>query len=373
MRRLLFITRRPPFPLDNGARIRAQRLAHGLSEHFAVTLATFDGGPRHDETEATDADLAQALPRVEVVRIALPARKGPGPFLASRDWGPFAAGREAVLALVGRLGPDVVHLDDPGAGLAGIGAAAPLVAFAPHNVEHRILRALAAAASGRSRLGLEREWRLVRREERRLWTSADLCVAVSDLDAAAMEGAREVYVAPNGTDPDELPPPRTRDTVRLLFVGSGNFGPYARGLAWFVREVLPRLDRVTLDVVGEKPAEPVEAPGVIYHGRVAAVRPFYERADALVVPVFEGSGTRLKVVEAAMLNRPVISTALGAEGLPVEFLRADEDPEEWVAAVRRVRDEDLEPLLARARDSVQELTWPRIAERLAERYSTSTR
>jgi glycosyltransferase involved in cell wall biosynthesis len=101
------------------------------------------------------------------------------------------------------------------------------------------------------------------------------------------------------------------------------------------------------------------------------VRPFYERAHALVVPVFEGSGTRLKIVEAAMLGRPVISTALGAEGLPVRaghhYVGA-ETAEEWVAAVERVRRDELAGMATAARAAVEHLTWPRLTAELAEKY-----
>jgi glycosyltransferase involved in cell wall biosynthesis len=99
--------------------------------------------------------------------------------------------------------------------------------------------------------------------------------------------------------------------------------------------------------------------------------PFYATADALVVPVFEGSGTRLKIVEAAMLGRPVISTALGAEGLPIapdrEYVRA-ESPQEWVTAVGMLRRGELAPVAAAARDALRELTWPRVADSLADVY-----
>src|SRR6202042_2685227 len=108
------------------------------------------------------------------------------------------------------------------------------------------------------------------------------------------------------------------------------------------QQVLPRAQAngpVVLDVVGARPAHPVAAAGITYHGRVDDIEPFYADAHAVVVPMFEGSGTRLKVIEASFLGRPVISTAVGVEGLPLtageHYLHA-ETAAEWVAAIERI-------------------------------------
>jgi glycosyltransferase involved in cell wall biosynthesis len=215
----------------------------------------------------------------------------------------------------------------------------------------------------------------------------DLCLAVSDLDRAVMAagGARRVELCPNGVDPVERLPLRHRrrgDTLRLLFVGSGNYAPYERGIAWLVREVLPRLRAagadVSFDVVGAPPAAPLPAEGVRYLGRVAEVEPHYADADVVVVPVFEGSGTRLKVIEAAAYGRPVVSTRLGAEGLGLQagrhYLAAD-DSESFADAVFELErwsqdpaDARLEQIVAAAHAAIAPITWPRVIESLTELY-----
>ena len=90
------------------------------------------------------------------------------------------------------------------------------------------------------------------------------------------------------------------------------------------------------DVVKYPPERPVTADGVRYIGPVASVEEWYERAHVAVVPVFEGSGTRLKIVEAMAKGRPVVSTRLGAEGLPIQapkhYHQAD-DSEGFAAAI----------------------------------------
>jgi glycosyltransferase involved in cell wall biosynthesis len=383
---LVFATRRPPWPLDNGARIRAARLAQGLAEVFDLTLVTFADGPAYDDTHASREELAALLPaaRLELVRFGRPHPGGARREAWRRrsvSWGAYATPtmRAALVRLLAGRPGAMLHLDDPGMGLAGLGLAPRRTAFAPHNVEHRIVRQIARERGPAHRPFLEVEWRKIAAEERRLWRGADLCVAVSDVDAATMRegGAQNVALAPNGSDLHEPLPPSPRldgEPLRLLFVGSGAFWPYERGLAWFATEVMPRLRAqapVVFDVVGERPPAPVAGAGIAYHGRVPEVEPFYRRAHALVVPVFEGSGTRLKVVEASLLGRPVISTALGAEGLPVrpgEHYARAETAEEWVAAVDRLRRGELAGMASAARSQLADFTWPRIAAALAQTY-----
>jgi glycosyltransferase involved in cell wall biosynthesis len=384
---LVLATHRPPWPLDNGSRIRTARLAQGLSERFDLTLVTFADGPVYDDTLASRADLERLLPGagIELVPFGRPHPRGARRGVARRGsatWGAYDTPtmRSALARLMAGRPGALLHLDGPGAALAGLGLAPDRTVYSGHNIEHQIVREVLARRPLTHRPFLEVEWRKIAHEERRCWRAADMCVAVSGPDADTMlaGGARRVEVVPNGADAhDPLPvaPHAEGEPLRLMFVGSGAYWPYEHGLAWFAQEVMPLLrarSRIAFDVVGERPEAPVAGEGIAYYGRVGDVRPFYESAHALVVPVFEGSGTRLKLVEAAMFGRPVISTALGAEGLPLragEHYARAETAAEWVAAVEQLESGALDQMPARARDALAEYTWPRIADSLAETYS----
>jgi glycosyltransferase involved in cell wall biosynthesis len=102
--------------------------------------------------------------------------------------------------------------------------------------------------------------------------------------------------------------------------------PNADAIQFFVDQVLPRLRArvpdVTLTVVGRNPPAAIRAlaetePAIRVTGSVPDVRPYIERAAAFVVPIRVGGGTRLKIFEAMAMERPVVSTTIGAEGLPV--------------------------------------------------------
>ena len=385
----IYVTRRPPWPLDNGSRIRSLRVAQGLARRFELVLVTFGDGPSYDSATATRADLLRALPEVRLELVAY-GRPFPGGARrnalrrASDTFGHYATPtlRATLERLVAQHPGALLYLDDPGVALAGVGLPAGRVVVSVHNVEHRILRDIGRRMPLSHRPFMALEWRKVAAEERRVWRAADTCVAVSEIDAETMRdaGAAEVIVCPNGSDPHD-PLPLTAiepgDPLRLLFVGSLRYWPYAYALSWFEREALPAIRAaagpVAVDVVGDHGDDVVGSEGVTYHGRVDEVRPFYEQSHALVLPVFEGSGTRLKVVESALFGRPIISTRLGVEGLPVgdAYLNA-EDAAGFAAASRQLRSEleSGDPALparcAAARAAVANLTWPRIADRLAD-------
>jgi len=393
-RGLLFVTRDLKVEARSGAPIRTQRLLAGLARAFDVTAITFEHADGSIHGRVGREELTHAFPGVRIVTVkGLGAHKRAAQLLSltrprSHEWGRYrsAAMRRAIDAEVAVRTPHIVHFDDPGVAQVGpIGDASS--ALAAHNIEHRILAETARAAAGPRAAYALLEAAKVAREERRLWREMDLCVAVSDLDARAMRagGARRTIVCPNGTDPvDPLPPPRKApsDPLRLLFVGTGTYWPNAHGLAWLMQVVLPLVRQnleVSVDVVGTPPRAPVHAPDVTYHGQVPELRSFYARAHAVVVPLHQGSGTRLKVVEGMAYGRPVVSTALGAEGLPVRagehFLRAD-DAETFAAALMALAprlngpDEGVLSLLQRARAAVRQLFWPKIGERLADAYQS---
>lgn len=389
-RSLVFAAHQPPVSLTHGAGIRTHRLLMGLARSFSVSLVTYDQAWADGDIDA--AEMRRLLPGVEVTAIPsprTPKRRAQAESLMTRrswQWGRFStpAYARALRAVVDLRSSQLVHFDDLGVALAGPPPGTVGV-FAPHNVEHRIIQGSAAKDTGARAAFAAIEWRKIRREEQAAWRRMSLCLAVSEIDAGLMRrvGAKRVELCPNGVDPvDQLPFPRRseHEPLRLLFVGTVSYRPYERGIAWFVREVLPRLREsvpVELDVVGSPPLKPISAPGVRYHGRVPALQPSYQRAHAVLVPVFEGSGTRLKVIEAMAYGRPVVSTPLGSEGLPVRagehFLEA-ETAEEFTEALEKVADdaargdEGLGRMLERAREVVRPLFWPNIVAGLVDLY-----
>lgn len=387
---LVFASSRPPFPLTYGAGIRSHRLLTGLAAAFDVTLVTQQS--TQDNVVLDGVELARRLPGVRVVAVPasdLSKRQAQARSLLSARshlWGrSLRPGYGAALrAAVAETSARIVHFEDPGAARFGP-VPSTLGVFAPHNVEHRIVRGSAETEGGLRGAFSALEWRKIRHEEQRAWRAMDLCLAVSEVDAATFRegGARRVELCPNGADALQrlsLSRRRADDPLNILFVGTASYQPYERGVAWFVSEVMPRVqERVpaAFRVVGSPPLRPIPAAGVEYVGSVASVQPFYEMADVVVVPVFHGSGTRLKVLEAMAYGRPVVATPLGAEGLPVrapEHFDAASDASSFagalvaLAAATAHPDEAFERRLEAAHEAIRPLFWPTIVAQLVERY-----
>jgi glycosyltransferase involved in cell wall biosynthesis len=156
-----------------------------------------------------------------------------------------------------------------------------------------------------------------------------------------------VELIPNGVDTDHfrpLDPPDPSAAQRIAFTGAMHYPPNVDAALWFAERIWPRLRRqvpeLYFEIVGRDPDPSVVAlgrrPGVVVTGEVADVRPHIARSRCVVVPLRAGGGTRLKILEAMAMARPVVSTALGAEGLTItpghDILIAD-DPEGFAAHV----------------------------------------
>lgn len=197
------------------------------------------------------------------------------------------------------------------------------------------------------------QWRKMRRFEKEMCRRFDrvITVSVHDLEEMKREyGAEAIFDVPTGVDteffrPSGRVPPSAHN---LVFTGSMDWLPNDDAIRYFMREIMPlikkRTPAVTLTVVGREPTPALvdlskEDPSLIVTGRVDDVRPYIERAAAYVVPLRIGGGTRLKIFEAMAMEKPVVSTTVGAEGLPltngVELLLADE-PAAFADAVVRV-------------------------------------
>jgi glycosyltransferase involved in cell wall biosynthesis len=213
----------------------------------------------------------------------------------------------------------------------------------------------APALKRRLRLRVERDrWTRFERSEGSRANIVTVCSA-DDREAHGIPGA---VVLANGYDRPPAPLGRlaVSDAPVLLLAGQLTYGPNIDGARWFVHEVLPllreRVPGVQVALVGRTTPE-VDALGrvadVDVRGYVADIDVELARADLVIVPLREGSGTRIKILEAWAHHLPVVSTTVGAEGLGVEdgreVLLAD-DPEAFADAVERaLRDVELRTAL----------------------------
>ncbi len=236
------------------------------------------------------------------------------------------------------------------------GRRAPRIVLDEHNVEYDLARQMTGLGRGLGRhIHNWSNWRKLRREEIAAWRHFDGVAFTSAPDEArarSLVPSLRSRVVPNAVDveffrprPDDPP----SDGCTVLFFGTFNYFPNRDGILFFLREVWPKLSvshpRARLKIVGADPPPEVLAfrgPRVDLAGQVEDLRPHLAQAAVAIAPLLVGGGTRLKIVEAMAMAKPVVSTKLGAEGITAtperEILLADE-PEAFAATIGRVLDD----------------------------------
>ena len=356
--RLLWVKLGGLWPLTAGGRLRSYHMLAELSRRHRVTVIT-----THAPGEDREA-LQTRLPDVETV-ISIPhgaPKQGSLGFALAlaRSWGsPLPVDllrwrvpgvRQAVAEQLRGGRTDLVVADFLSAAPNLPSRSDVPVLLFEHNVEHRIWQRLCAVERRPWRRALLAvEWRKLRRYEARACWAAASTVAVSDADRAALAtlapGARLASVA-TGVDtayftPNGVP----EEPEALVFTGSMDWYPNEDAVLYLIDSILPRIRAeipgVTLQIVGRSPSARLRAvaaavPGVAVTGTVKDVRPHVASAQVYVVPLRVGGGTRLKILEACAMGKAVVSTSIGAEGLPLvdgeHFIAAD-DPAVFAGAV----------------------------------------
>ena len=339
--RLLWLKSDLLLPLDKGGKLRSWHLLRHLAARHEVTYLAFTA----PDTPQADIDgMREVAEDVQTVVRSDPA-KGTWRFYVDAamhlvDPLPYAVGkyrsaefRRRLNGLIEERAFDLIVCDFlfPAVNLPAR-LPCPAVMFT-HNVESDIWRRYGeTAATPLSRWLYSMQYARMLRYEERALRRFDGVLAVSAADRStfmqiypgAVQGP--VHVVPTGVDTGYFTAapsdPRSRE---LVFTGSMDWLPNEDAVLFFCREVLPRVRAaepgVTLSIVGRTPTPAVSRlaaePGVRVTGRVDDIRPYVRDAAVYVVPLRIGGGTRLKIFEAMAMGRAVVSTSIGAEGLPV--------------------------------------------------------
>lgn len=387
--RILVLDEEFPYPTNNGKRTRSFNLYSRLAKEFRIRYLGYG---------ESGSAAAEALRNAGIEPIAVPARvprKHGAIFYLRLLANVLSPLPYIVTSHYSRVYADSVRANmafDPNLLLCewtpyAIYARAPSSAkklVSAHNVEADIWRRYFDNETNWLRRWYIREqYRKVKRFEHAALNWVDGAVAVSDLDCARL--AREcpslpLTVVPNGVDLDYFRPSPPAASRHLVFTGSMDWRPNQDAARYFVGHILPLLHQRRPDLectfVGRCPPEDIrvlaDKLGVHITGTVDDVRPYVERAAVYVVPVRIGGGSRLKILEAMAMGRPVVSTTVGAEGLDVvhdqHVLLAD-DPKTFADSVLRLLGdpEMCKKLAANGRSLVeQNYGWDALAKRFGD-------
>jgi glycosyltransferase involved in cell wall biosynthesis len=376
-----------PFPPRSGFEMRFSQLLRQLARRYDVTLLSY-APPRADVSAAPDGLRVEVVPRRAPVGVAkrraqLLSLASPTPF-AARD-ARSAELQEVIDRLTAEQAFDVVQLES----ILLWGLRFPpgtRVVLDEHNVEYEVFARMRAVERSRARrvfYGVERV--RVQRFEQAAWKRVDACVVTSPREEEmvhAVAPETPVTTVPNAVDADYFRPGGVDvRPASLVFNGVLDYRPNVDAVEFMLDEVMPLIQEqrpeVELSIVGRGGAGELHRfrrAGVVVTGEVPDVRPHLEQAAVVVVPIRMGGGTRLKVLEGLALERPMVSTSLGCEGIAVEndqHLLIADGAEAFAAAVLRLFDDpELSRQLGRnGRELVRrDYSWDAAGTRLEALY-----
>lgn len=347
--RILFLALACPLPANNGYTLRTWTLLRALAaEEHEVTLLAF--GERALVPPADLALLEGVCRGVELIPFTrtqlssvrdiprrLRALPGPRPYSVQRFQSAAMQARVAAHVEYGKF--DTVMSDVFTA--TNLPTVSPPIVLDHQNAEHVILRRYIAHERNLAKLAYASlEYWKMKRWERDLCRLSSVGMVCSETDRVTLgrlAPSLRLEIVPNvvevaSADMSGLEHPRT-----VLFQGGLDWYPNRDAVTFFATAILPELRRRIPDtcvvIAGRNPDPHFirrfrDIPGFRFTGTVDDMRPVIARAAVCVAPLRIGSGTRLKILEAAALAKPVVSTTLGAEGLDFrdgqEIVLADE-------------------------------------------------
>lgn len=354
-KRALLLVPRLPHPLDDGGKVDSYGLMRALQWNgyatdvvaFASPASCREPIPRHiSETTASCRRIGFDAER-QYPGTLLRALLGRRSYFASKYYSRAFA--TAVGSLLKAHQYDCVILDH-----AQMGCYLPLLLAQPRrprlvlrqqNVESAIIADHATRLRMPGLRGLlDREARVFRDFERSVLESVDLVLAITKDVATVLDslGARRVEVCEAFLNlPEERlrawPPRRTGE---VLLAANFRWPPNARGARWFLREVWPIVaasdPSAHLVLAGRDPSGALRRlaePWAEVTGRVQDLAPYYQRAHLAVAPILDGSGVRMKILDALSNRCEVIATSLGARDISAPGITVVDGAREWAEVI----------------------------------------
>lgn len=366
---LLFLTPQLPYPPRQGTTIRNYNLIRHLAQRHTVDLLTFLAP---GEQVSADSALHQLCRRIATAPQPARSLARRGRDTLTSRWPDMALRLEdaqmhaLVRQWLAETRYDVVQVEGiemaqygerrgRGAREQGAGSRAtcntqhvtrnppPLFVFDDHNCEYLLQKRNALTDLRQPRRWLAAayslvQWQKLRWYEARICRQANITLAVSEVDRAALAAlalGQTLAVIPNGINAEEyeqateVATTRTAPPYNLVFTGKMDYRPNIDAVLWFGRQVLPliqaREPEVRFQIVGMNPDARLDElranPAVEITGAVADPRPYLYGATVYVIPMRVGGGTRFKALEAMASGKAIVSTSLGVEGIDVQHER----------------------------------------------------
>lgn len=368
--KILLIDEEFPYPLNSGKRLRTYNLVKHLATTNEITYLAYG------ETGSGSFDAIKAL-GITPVAVSPPDRKQSGlqfywrlllnllsplPYIVTSHFSrPFQDTLQTLMqeqkydVVISEGTPYAVFLKD-------VNQCKKIIVA--QNIESSIWKRYEKNETNPFRkLYISIQRRKVEQFERDCFHQVDGATTVSRMEAQELSSYGLNFspaVVENGVDCEYFVPDKQQpDPDQLVFTGAMDWRPNQDAVLYFVSEILPLIKEIKpnliVNIVGRNPSRAVTELGhrsdVNVTGTVPDVRPFIGAAAVYIVPLRIGGGSRLKILEAMAMQKAIVSTSVGAEGLSVtsgtDIVIADKPAVFARAVIDLIDDSNLRNKLAR--------------------------
>ncbi len=363
---ILIITNKVPFPPKDGGAIATSNLAKGLAASGQnVSMLAMNTRKHYIDNVLIDKDMHAGIQleslyvdnRVKWIPLISNLLFSRKPYIAVRFESRKFANKLRDIIVEREF--DIVQLETP-----YLLYYVPLIrrysgariSYRANNVEYVIWERLAR----KSRNPLKKYYLAIlaariKKQETRFLKELDLILPISEGDRLILEGfaaKKPIHLTPFGLDSSRYSPTPVPEQSTVVFIGALDWLPNIQGLIWFVEKVweriVNRVPEAQLIIAGRNPQISselfVNKKQVTFLGEVEDSRELIRSGRILIVPLFSGSGVRVKILEILALNRPLVSTSVGAEGLDLvpgkHYLKADDARSFASAVVHLLQDKE---------------------------------
>ena len=226
-----------------------------------------------------------------------------------------------------------------------------LIAYRAHNIEYEIWERTATLSEGMRSKYLRNLSKRIKRFEINHLNTYDILVPITDRDGQILDALGNIkprHTSQTGIDFASLVPTAKKLEFPSLFhIGALDWAPNQEGLIWFFDHCWAKIHsenpQLKFYLAGRNAPEWFERlirlEGVEYLGEINDAYDFMNSKAVMVVPLFSGSGMRIKIIEGMALGKPIITTDIGTEGIPTEngnnILIAN-DADQFIEAITRL-------------------------------------
>jgi len=369
--RVLVLTAKAIWPLLGGAEIRNFSLLKETSRHHDVVLLSFLLGS--ERAPYVDA-MAPYCRRVECIDLIRPRSQrlrkaarsvlgGDRPFIIDDYWLPEMAATVERVVREERI--DVIHAHFLHVGQYAFNKGTAAFVYDAHNLEHVLWERFGKVQKNPvmrtfARLQLPKfvDW------QQRVAGASEKIVTLSDADRdefLRIAPAADIVTVPNGADVEFFTPLATPAEEPRSIVYFANFGwpPQDDAALYFHNDILPlvraEFPDVKLYLAGKTPPPAIQALAsdrVVVTGLVPDIREYVQRAAVVVLPLRVGAGTKHRVFQSLAMEKPLVTTSVGAEGIALEHGKTafiTDDAAQFAAhTITLLRDADLRRRMGKA-------------------------